>query len=206
MEEDFPFATAAQSKQQSHGRGQGEGLPDGLIWRTVEAERRADARSHFTSRPMGDRMRSYLVVMDETDEALTALRFAARRAARTGGGVDILALIPQQEFVQWGAVQAAMEEEARLRAEAMLVQASGAIMEEAGIKPSITVKQGDPVKGVTELLKEADAIAALVLGAAADGAPGPLITHFAGAAASSLPCPLIIVPAGLSDEALARLG
>ena len=28
-----------------------------------------------------------------------------------------------------------MEEEARLRAEAMLVQASGAIMEEAGIKP-----------------------------------------------------------------------
>ena len=70
-------------------------------------------------------MRSYLVVMDETEEALTALRYAARRAARTGGGVEILALIPQAEFSQWGAVQAAIEEEARLRAEAMLAQAVG---------------------------------------------------------------------------------
>ncbi len=150
-------------------------------------------------------MRSYLVVMDETEEALAALRYAARRAARGGGGVEILALIPQQEFVQWGAVQEAMEEEARLRAEAMLVQASGAIVEEAGIKPSITVRQGDPIKTVTELLKERDDIGALVLAAAAEGAPGPLISHFAGAAAGSLPCPLIIVPGGLSDEALARL-
>jgi nucleotide-binding universal stress UspA family protein len=150
-------------------------------------------------------MRSYLVVMDDTEEAQAALRFAARRATRTGGGVEILALIPQQEFVEWGGVQAAMEEEARLRAEAMLVQASGAIMEEAGIKPSITVKQGDPVKAVTELLGERDDIAALVLGAAREGGPGPLISHFAGTIAGSLPCPLIIVPGGLDDEALARL-
>lgn len=149
-------------------------------------------------------MRSYLVVMDETEEAQTALRYAARRAARTGGGVEILALIPQQEFVQWGAVQEAMEEEARLRAEAMLVQATGAIVEEAGIKPSITVKQGEPIKAVSELLKEREDIAALVLGAAAEGAPGPLVSHFAGTA-GSLPCPLIVVPAGLDDEALARL-
>jgi len=149
-------------------------------------------------------MRSYLVVMDETEEAQAALRYAARRAARTGGVVEILALIPQQEFSQWGAVQAAMEEEARLRAEAMLVQASGAILEEAGIKPSITVKQGDPVKALAEMLKERDDISALVL-AAAEGGPGPLVSHFAGSAAGSLPCPLIIVPAGLSDEALARL-
>jgi nucleotide-binding universal stress UspA family protein len=152
------------------------------------------------------RMRFYLVVMDETPEALAALRFAARRAARGGGGVEIIALIPQQEFVQWGAVQEAMEEEARLRAEAMLVQATGAIMEEAGIKPSITIRQGDPIKAVGELLKERDDFSALVLGAAMEGGPGPLVSHFAGAAAGTLPCPLIIVPGGLSDEALARLG
>jgi len=149
-------------------------------------------------------MRSYLVVMDETEEALAALRFAARRAAQAGGGVEILALVARPEFVQWGAVQEAMEEEARLRAEAMLVQATGAIMEEAGIKPSITIKQGDPVKAVSELLKERDDFSALVLGAAVEDGPGPLITHFAGTGVGSLPCPLIIVPGGLSDEALAR--
>jgi nucleotide-binding universal stress UspA family protein len=149
-------------------------------------------------------MRSYLVVMDETEEARTALRYAARRAALAGGGVEMLALVTPQEFVQWGAVQDAMEEEARLRAEAMLVEASGAVAEEAGIKPSITVRRGEPVKAIAELLKERDDIAALVL-AAGEGAPGPLISHFAGAAAGSLPCLLIIVPAALDEAALDRV-
>jgi nucleotide-binding universal stress UspA family protein len=150
-------------------------------------------------------MRAYLVVIDDTQEAKAALRFAARRAARTNGTVEILALIPQQEFVQWGGVQAAIEEEARLRAEAAVLQASGAIVEEAGVRPSITVRQGDPVKAVTELLKERDDIAALVLGAAVEGNPGPLVTHFACGNPGILPCPLMIVPGHLSDEALDRL-
>ena len=100
-------------------------------------------------------MRAYLVVMDETQEARVALRFAARRAARTGGTVEILALIPQQEFVQWGGVQAAMEEEARLRAEAMVLQASGAIVEEAGVHPSITVGSNDVHRPLEIVAREA---------------------------------------------------
>jgi nucleotide-binding universal stress UspA family protein len=150
-------------------------------------------------------MQSFLVVMDETEEAKTALRYAARRAARAGGGVEMLAVVPPQEFVQWSGVQEAMEEEARLRAEAMLVQASDSVIEEAGIKPSVTVRQGEPVKAIAALLKERDDIAALVL-ATGENAPGPLVSHFAGNAAASLPCPLIIVPAALDDEALERAG
>jgi nucleotide-binding universal stress UspA family protein len=153
----------------------------------------------------GGLMRSYLVVIDETDEARIALRYAARRAARTGAGVAILAVIPPQEFVQWGGVQAAMEEEARLRAEAMGLQAASAIDEEAGVERAIIVREGDPVKAITDLLKERDDIAALVLGAAGDGAPGPLVAHFSGAVAGALPCPLILVPGRLDDEALDRL-
>ena len=149
-------------------------------------------------------MRTYLVVIDETGEARAALRFAARRAARTGGAVEIVALVPPAEFVQWGGVQAAMEEEARLRAEAMVAEASGAILEEAGVKPSVSIHRGEPVKVVSEYLKSHPDIAALVLGAAADG-PGPLIQHFAGAAAGTLPCPLMIVPGGLDAAALDRL-
>ncbi len=150
-------------------------------------------------------MRSYLVVMDETREAICALRYAARRAARTGGNVEILAVIEPQEFVQWSGVQAAMEEESRLRAEARIAAASGEIIEEAGIRPSITIKQGTPVRAVTDFLKDREGISALVLAAAAVGAPGPLVTHFAGPGVSALPCPLIIVPGLLTDEALDRL-
>ena len=44
-------------------------------------------------------MRIYLVVIDDSPEAEIALRFAARRAVKTGGGVEILTLIPPQEFI-----------------------------------------------------------------------------------------------------------
>src|SRR3546814_9300517 len=50
-------------------------------------------------------MRIYLVVIDESPEASVALRFAARRAVKTGGAVEILALLPPPEFVQWGGVR-----------------------------------------------------------------------------------------------------
>ena len=150
-------------------------------------------------------MQSYLVVVDETGEADIALRYAARRAARTGASVLILAIVPPQEFVQWGGVQAAPEVDARLRAEARGLQAASAIDEEAAVQRSVLVRHGDPVKAISELLKEREDIVALVLGAAAEAGPGPLVAHFSGSVAGTLPCPLVIVPGRLSDEALDRL-
>ncbi|WP_414900429.1 universal stress protein [Sphingomonas flavalba] len=150
-------------------------------------------------------MRTYLVVIDETTESESALRFAARRAAKTGGGVQILALLPKPEFVQWGDVQATIEEEARLRAEALVTGAAGTLLAESGIRPSITVRQGDPIKLAREMLAANPDIAALVLGAAATGGPGPLVTHFTGVAAGSLPCPVMIIPGSLDSDAIDRL-
>lgn len=150
-------------------------------------------------------MRTYLVVIDETEEAGIALRFAARRAAKTGGTVEILALIPPPEFVQWGGVQATIEEEARLRAEALVAGAAGTLVEESGVRPTITVRQGDPIQIVRKMLTENGHVAALVLGAAASGPPGPLVSHFTGADAGKMPCPIMIIPGSLSREAIDRL-
>jgi nucleotide-binding universal stress UspA family protein len=150
-------------------------------------------------------MRTYLVVIDEGEEARIALRFAARRAAKTGGAVEIIALVPPPEFVQWGGVQAAMEEEAQLRAEALVAQAAGELIEETGLKPEITVRQGEPIEAVRAILAERPETAALVIGAPASGTPGPLLAHIAGAAAGQMPCPVMIVPGSLSDEALDRM-
>jgi nucleotide-binding universal stress UspA family protein len=149
--------------------------------------------------------RTYLVVLDGSAEARTALRFAARRAAKTGGRVEMLAVVEPAEFVQWGGVQDALEEEARLGAEALLHQSAGEIIEELGVKPEITIRQGDPVKAVRALLEERPGIAALVLGAQASGGPGPLVAYFAGAEAGLMPCPVMIIPGSLGDEALDRL-
>ncbi len=150
-------------------------------------------------------MRTYLVVIDETPEASVALRFAARRAAKTGGTVQILALIPPVEFVGMGSVQATLEEDARQNAEALVASAAGILTEEAAIHPSIMVQAGDPVSLIRQVLADNPNIAALVLGAAAIGSPGPLVSHFAGVEAGQLPCPVMVVPGGLDTEALDRL-
>lgn len=150
-------------------------------------------------------MRTYLVVIDETAEAEVALRFAARRAAKTGGAVEILALIPKQEFVAWGAVQATIESEARDHAEELVRRAIDTLATESSFQPAIRVKQGDPIAAVRETLAENPAIGALVLGAAATGNPGPLVSHFAGAESGAMPCPVMIVPGSLTNEALDRL-
>ena len=106
--------------------------------------------------------------------------------------------------MQWGSVQATIEEEARARAEALAMNAAGTLMAEAGIQPEITVKIGDPIASVKEMLASGEPIAALVLGAAPKGAPGPLVTHF-GHDPGSLPCPLMIIPGALSHEDIERL-
>lgn len=150
-------------------------------------------------------MRTYLVVIDETEEAAAALRFASRRAAKTGGAVHILALAEQTDFVAWGGVQATMAEESRARAEALVVSAAGSLFDELGMRPAITVRQGKGTEVVRSLIDEQGDIAALVLGAAAVGAPGPLVAHFTGTNAGSLPCPVMIIPGSLDFEAIDRL-
>lgn len=149
-------------------------------------------------------MRVYLVIMDETDEAGTALRFAASRAARTGGQVHLLALVPRQQFVAFGAIQATIEEEARARAEALVTSAAGSLMGEGMTAPAIAVRRGEGAAVIRAYLAEHPEVAALVLGAAASGGPGPLVSHFAGIS-GQLPCPVYIIPGGMNDADLARL-
>ena len=63
-------------------------------------------------------MRKFLVVLDDTRECLNAMRFAAMRAARTGAEIDVLSIIPPEEFNHWIGVREIMRDEARERIEA----------------------------------------------------------------------------------------
>lgn len=149
-------------------------------------------------------MRVYLTIIDETDEAQVALRFAARRAAKTGGAVHLLAIVPKQAFNAFGIIQDTIEAEARDRAEVLANSAAGEMKYESGKMPQIAVRMGDGKTVIRQYLDEHPEVAALVLGAAADGVPGPLVTHFS-ASAGDLQCPVFIVPGGLSNEDLERL-
>lgn len=149
--------------------------------------------------------RTYLVVIDDSPEARVALLFAARRAIKTNGEVEILAIVEPQDFVQWGGVQAAIEEEQKLRIEGVVSGAVGEIMDESGLKPSIVIRTGEPVKVVREYIGERQEVAALVLGAAPTGSPGPLVANFTGNDSGKLPCPVMIIPGSLDDDRLEQL-
>jgi len=144
-------------------------------------------------------MRTFLVIIDESDEARAALRYAARRAVQVGGAVHLLALVTQQNFSAFGGVQATIEQEARDRAEMLANGVAGNLLAESGVMPTISVKIGNGPKIVSEFLANHKEVAALVLGAAEGSSPGPLVTHFA-ANAGSLGCPLYIIPEGYDEK------
>jgi nucleotide-binding universal stress UspA family protein len=102
-------------------------------------------------------------------------------------------------------VQAAIEEEQRLRIEASVAAAVGEIMDAAGIQPHIIVRSGEPVQVVRTLIGTRDEIAALVLGAAPSGNPGPLVSNLTGNDAGKLPCPVMIIPGSLPSERIEKL-
>ncbi|WP_188770372.1 universal stress protein [Novosphingobium endophyticum] len=150
-------------------------------------------------------MRVYLVIVDETEEALVALQFAARRAAKTGGSLHLLALVPSQPFNAFAGVQATIEEEARARAETLVTAAAGNLLSQGAKMPVIAVRMGEDVKVVRQYLKEHPEVSALVLGAAKEGGPGPLVAHFTGAGIGQMSCPVFVIPGTLDPAAIERL-
>ncbi|MEO1238549.1 MAG: universal stress protein [Pseudomonadota bacterium] len=147
-------------------------------------------------------MRKFLVVLDDSRECLNAMRFAAMRAAKTGGGVEILSIIPPEEFQHWIGVGELMREEARERIHAHFEVFAKWMRDQQGIDPELVIREGE---ALTELLAQIEAdpeIGVLVLGAGSDSrGPGPLITELTRRSAN-LSVPVTIVPGELSKERL----
>jgi nucleotide-binding universal stress UspA family protein len=147
-------------------------------------------------------MRKFMVVVDQTPECMSALRFAARRAARTGGGVTMLYVIPPEEFQQWFGVAEAMDRDKRDEAEARLTQLAGEVHALAGVMPEFAIRQGDTVEQVLAHIGEHDDIAVLVLGAGEGEGPGPLVSALVGKRGGRMPVPVTVVPGGIAAEKL----
>ena len=147
-------------------------------------------------------MRKFLVVLDETRECLNAMRFAALRAAHTGGGVQILSIIPPEEFQHWMGVADLMRAEARERIEAHFEVFAKWMRDRQGVNPELVIREGDPETEILAQVREDPDIGVLVLGASHEkSGPGPLVTALTRSA-GSLPVPITIVPGDMSKERL----
>ncbi|MEM9432547.1 MAG: universal stress protein [Pseudomonadota bacterium] len=147
-------------------------------------------------------MRKFLVVLDDSRECLNAMRFAAMRAASTGGGVEVLAVVPPEEFNHWIGVGDIMRHEARERIEAHFEVFAKWMRDKKGIEPELVIREGEPVPEILAQVKDDPDVGVLVLGAGTDkSGPGPLVTELSRNS-GNLPMPITIVPGELTKEQL----
>ncbi|MBP80257.1 MAG: universal stress protein [Deltaproteobacteria bacterium] len=147
-------------------------------------------------------MRKFLVILDDSRECLNAMRFAAMRAAKTGGGVEVLAVIYPEEFNHWIGVSDIMRQEARERINAHFEVFAKWMRDRQGIDPKLVIREGEPVPEILEQVRDDPEIGVLVLGAGTDKkGPGPLIKQLTKSS-GSLPIPITLVPGDLSKERL----
>lgn len=147
-------------------------------------------------------MRKFLVVLDDSRECLNAMRFAAMRAANTGGGVEILSVIPPDEFNHWIGVGDLMREEARERIHAHFEVFAKWMRDKQGVNPELVVREGEPVEEILAQIQDDPDVGVLVLGAGTEKkGPGPLVTQLSKAS-GTLAIPITIVPGELSKDRL----
>ena len=144
----------------------------------------------------------FLVIVDDSKELGVAIRFAAKRAESTKGGVILLNVIEQFDPQQWQSIEDIILQEAREKAQKKLQKWSIIINELTDIVPELIVKEGITSEKIVETLEEDNAIRFLVLAAAEADQPGPLVSLLAGQKSGKLPTPIVIIPQGLSDDVI----
>jgi nucleotide-binding universal stress UspA family protein len=145
-------------------------------------------------------LRTFLCVVDDTEELSQALRFACRRAVRTGGRVALLYVIQPAEFQHWASVGDLMREERRAEAEEMLQVVASVVQKRTKTMPILYIREGKIREELIKLIDEETDISVLVLGAATGEGPGPIVSYLVGKMAGRLRIPITIVPGALSDE------
>ncbi len=160
--------------------------------------------SELNDRPHSER--TFLVVVDDSEEMRAALRYASRRARHTGGRVALLRVIAPAEFQHFAAIGQLMSDEARADAEQLLQRLGSEVHAISGDLPVIHVREGDPRDELLTLIDQEPSISILVLaaGTGPDG-PGPLVSALAGRAVGRLRIPLTIVPGNLTDRLIDSL-
>ena len=150
--------------------------------------------------PSGDE-RTFLVVVDPSEEMKAALRYACRRVARAGGAIALFHAVAVSEFHHFKTIGELMDHEAHTDAERRLQEVAAEVHRQTGKFPELYIRQGDTLTELETVIRENVAISVLVLGAGfgADG-PGPIVSALSGKLAGKINIPVTIVPGDLTFE------
>lgn len=149
---------------------------------------------------------TYLVIADDTPEFQVALNYAVHMARLRRGHVAIARIIEPAVFVEWQGVESAARAEARAKAEKELEAVAGRIKTEAGITPSLILREGERHPEIIAIARGNPALVAIVLGASPEkNHPGSLVSYFTAKGISQIAVPIIIVPGHLKLEDVKKL-
>ena len=147
--------------------------------------------------------RTFLLVVDGSDEFSCALSYAARRAAALGGDVALLAIVEPEGIETWSGVEQAVTDEAFDAARRAMVGYEQAVQAVTGRRPLCYYRKGEMRATLLSFIDEMPDVSALVLAAEnRKTKENPLVQYFAtGKGLHKLTIPLIIVPTRLRDSA-----
>lgn len=147
-------------------------------------------------------MRKFLVLLDDSKECLNAMRFAAMRAANTGGAVVIMSVIATDDIQHGFGVADVMRAEARERIEAHFEVFAKWMRSRPKIEPELVIREGDPAEELLAQIELDGEIGVVVLGLNDDkGGQNPVLSRMLRDP-TSLPCAITLVPGDLSKDRL----
>lgn len=142
-------------------------------------------------------MTKFLVLLEDTQESVVAIRFAAQRAARSGASVLVLAVISPADIAHGLGVAELMRAEARQHIEVHYDVYAKWMRDRVQVPSELLIREGDPAAELLDLVAADTGIAIVILGLGREASP---VAKRLMREASALPCALTLVPSALSTE------
>ncbi len=150
---------------------------------------------------------TFLVLVDNTNEMPTALKFACLRANSCGGRVALAHIIEDSMGGEnWLSVTDLAKIQAREDAEKLMEKYSTAVIRYTGHLPISFIREGNVADELASLVEEESSISILVLASSTSQAnPGPVVSYFLHKGIGHMRIPITIVPGDISDSVLEDL-
>ncbi len=149
----------------------------------------------------------FLVYVDESEDSITALRYACTKAKYRKRPVDILYVINPEDYNTIFSVAEVMKEEREKEAKALLRKLARMAEETSGVKPTTLLREGLALEEIIAQVEEDHDINMLIISSNPSAASGgsKLLTSLAAIADDPLHIPILIVPAHLTDQQIEEL-
>lgn len=144
---------------------------------------------------------TFLVVVDESDEHLIAMRYAAQRAHALQGRVALLYIVEPCGIEAWRGVEKAVLDEAFAEARKRMTKHEAFVTEVSGQEPLTFYRKGDSCSALMEFIEEQADITTLVLAAQKkDGGRNPFVQYvMSDKRLKKLNIPCTVVPQVMRD-------